>query len=141
MLFFIYFAPFTIPNSPLNPWTRSMMLLMNIFLQHMSITICRSFLISNVLEPMILLSFSIIGGHVEVTCCFKNSKRNEFCPHDRLFFHIWFLCWRFQWNLFNFKFSFGTYHLLIYGCFHLNFSCKCLISCNNLLHLSLKTPC
>ncbi len=45
---FFYLDLFTIPNSPLNPWTRSMMLLMNILLQLMSITICHSFKISNV---------------------------------------------------------------------------------------------
>jgi hypothetical protein len=90
---------------------------------------------------MILLSFSIIGGHVGVTCCFKNSERNEFCFRNRFFVHTWFLCWKFQWNLLNFMFSCGTCHLLIYGCFHLNFSCKYLISCNNLFHLFSKTPC
>jgi hypothetical protein len=68
---FFYLTPFIIPNFPLNPWAGNMMLLMNILLQHMSNTNCHSFFISNVLEPVILLSFSIIGGHVEVTCCFK----------------------------------------------------------------------
>lgn len=90
---------------------------------------------------MILLSFSIIGGHVGVTCCFKNLEWNEFCLHNRFFVHIWFLCWRFQWNLLNFMFFCGTCHLLIYGCFHRSFNCKHLISCNNLFHLFSKTLC